>query len=484
MQFLKRARNRGRWAAVREAGFWTLFLALAAAFCFLAFFRLGDGAVSIWDEARHGVNGYEMAKTGDWLVTTFRFQPDTWNAKPPLSAWLIALSFRLFGVSAFSMRLYSSAAMTLCALAVALYALKRFGRLESLVTLLFFLSSRTLLETGFMRYADANSLYTLFFTLSMLCMLESERDVRAYYGSAFFFMLAFLTKSFHALLIPLICLCFALCRRQFRRFKPIHYVLCAVIGLAPIGLWAVARYARDGGSFFVTMIQNDLLRGVKAVEGHGKPFGYYFSYVFNERLPLLGCFGMVCYAATKRTKFSAAQTGVALWAAVPLAVYSVSVSKLPFYFFPITVPMLLGGGVGFARLLRNVKLKSVAVVIALAMLYFCRDGFNLNLAAVRDPEPYDPFQTAVMETLAAGEDRYAGKNLYAQYAEGYSSWDQDDILVAYLAGNDRTLNGGLDAFLADDNAVLWISNDLWRKNQDRLTGYAGFDAGEYRAVVK
>jgi 4-amino-4-deoxy-L-arabinose transferase-like glycosyltransferase len=486
VEALKRAlyRHRKEWAVVRKAGFWSLFLTLTAAFCYLCFCRLGDGAVSIWDEARHGINGYEMYKTNDWLVTTFRFQPDTWNAKPPLSAWLIALSFRLFGVSAFSMRLYSAVSVALCALTVSLYVSKRFGKLESLITLLFFLSSQTVFETGFTRYADANSLFVLFFTLSMLCMLESERDLRAYYGSAFFFMLAFMTKSFHALLIPFVCLCFALYRRQFRRFKPVHCILCALLGLAPIALWGAARYLRDGSAFFVTMIQNDLLRGVKAVEGHGQPLGYYLHYVFNERLPLLGCFGMACLAAVKKPKLTPAQAGVTLWAAVPLVAYSVSVSKLPFYFFPIAVPMILAGGVFFARLLRNAKLKPVAVVIALAMLYFCRDGFNVNLAAVRDPTPYDSFQTAVTETLSDGNRAYADKDLYVQYAEGYASWDQDDILVAYLAGNDRTLNGGVTAFLADEHAVLFISGDQWHENLDRLTGCAYSDAGDYYVVTK
>ena len=185
--------------------YWLGFIALIGILCFVGFWNLGEADVRRFDEARHAVNGYEMHVSGNKLVTTYRWEADTWNAKPPMSAWLIDLFFDLFGVSAFSMRAYSAAAVVLCAAAAAVFVLRRYGRLESLFTLLAVACSEILIEDHFMRTADADALYVLFFTLAMLCMLNTDRNLKWYYGSAFFFGCAFLTKSFHAAAIPVIC---------------------------------------------------------------------------------------------------------------------------------------------------------------------------------------------------------------------------------------------------------------------------------------
>lgn len=52
---------------------------------FLLFTNLGETGISDCDEARHGINAYEMMQSGDYVVTTYRGEPDYWNLKPPLT---------------------------------------------------------------------------------------------------------------------------------------------------------------------------------------------------------------------------------------------------------------------------------------------------------------------------------------------------------------------------------------------------------------
>lgn len=75
-------------------------------FCvmFLLFWHLGAASASATDEAYHGVNAYEMLKSGNWIVNTYRYETDYFNSKPPLNLWLIMLSYRVWGVSSFSLR--------------------------------------------------------------------------------------------------------------------------------------------------------------------------------------------------------------------------------------------------------------------------------------------------------------------------------------------------------------------------------------------
>ena len=81
-----------------------LFLVLA----FITFYNLGEFKVNDWDEARHGVSAYEMLKNKNYIINTYNYKNDYWNLKPPISFWIIMLSYKLFGATIFSMRLYSA----------------------------------------------------------------------------------------------------------------------------------------------------------------------------------------------------------------------------------------------------------------------------------------------------------------------------------------------------------------------------------------
>lgn len=54
-------------------------------------------------EARYGEIARIMAETGDWITPYFDYDVPFWG-KPPLSFWLSALSFKVFGVNEFAAR--------------------------------------------------------------------------------------------------------------------------------------------------------------------------------------------------------------------------------------------------------------------------------------------------------------------------------------------------------------------------------------------
>ncbi len=62
-------------------------------------------SVYVLDEARNAGCAMEMYQRNDWVVPTFNGELRT--DKPPLHYYLMQLSYRAFGISAFSARLYS-----------------------------------------------------------------------------------------------------------------------------------------------------------------------------------------------------------------------------------------------------------------------------------------------------------------------------------------------------------------------------------------
>lgn len=83
----------------------TLLFILLGLFSFLFFYRMGWNTLVSWDEAWYGSIAREMLKTGDWMKMM-------WNGKwyydhPPMGFWLMAISYKYFGINEFTTRLPS-----------------------------------------------------------------------------------------------------------------------------------------------------------------------------------------------------------------------------------------------------------------------------------------------------------------------------------------------------------------------------------------
>ena len=117
---------------VRKYFIYLLFLFFTVLCAYVCFARLDVGLIQHWDEARHGVNAYEMMKNHNYIVNTYNYENDYFNLKPPLSYWGIILGFRLFGTGIFGMRFYSALAAFATFLLIAVYLLRRYGKTAAL----------------------------------------------------------------------------------------------------------------------------------------------------------------------------------------------------------------------------------------------------------------------------------------------------------------------------------------------------------------
>jgi 4-amino-4-deoxy-L-arabinose transferase-like glycosyltransferase len=64
---------------------------------------LGNLPLRDWDEGYYAIVAREIYRTGNWLYPTLQGEP--YLLKPPLMDWLIALSYKLWGVREFTTRL-------------------------------------------------------------------------------------------------------------------------------------------------------------------------------------------------------------------------------------------------------------------------------------------------------------------------------------------------------------------------------------------
>ncbi len=87
-------------------------IVLVTLFSFLFFYRLGWNTLVSWDEAWYGSIAREMVKTGDYMNMMWNGNP--FYDHPPMGFWLMAASYKLFGINEFTTRL-PSALLGLCA---------------------------------------------------------------------------------------------------------------------------------------------------------------------------------------------------------------------------------------------------------------------------------------------------------------------------------------------------------------------------------
>jgi len=458
--------------------FLALFLLLLALSVFSCFYALGSLPVSSWDEARHGVNAYEMMKTGNLIINTYNYTPDYWNLKPPMSFWSIILGFKLFGYGVIGLRFYSAFSMFLIIAICAIFIYKQCGRFACILTIGLLSTNQIFYVFHFARSGDADALFALFFTVSIISLYYLNKNIRFSYVNGLCFALAFLTKSWHALLIPVICILYIMISGEFKRVKAkniIFYLLCS---LMPVLVWAIIRYHYDGTTFFMHMVDQDLLaRYSKVVERHKGGIFYYFYYFFISWVGVLFIAASIYFvfkAAAKKKiptifkNIRAHRSSMlfALWILVPLILYSIAKTKIEWYIFPALIPFIMLVSIMCSRIIKHEK--SILIrygFIALTIFVFAISCWG-NIGQILTYKP-DGIQNFIVNNVA-NSSSVKGSKAYMILNGG--NWTQNNTFLSEAYADLKCKNGGLNSFLNSCHSVALDSLNDYNKNIEHFKG--------------
>ncbi len=146
------------------------------------------------EEGRRILPAVTMLETGNYLVPQIGSEP--YFRKPPLVNWLVAGSFKLFGVrNEWTARLPSVLCVLTVALAFVGIARRSLGGNGALAAALMWLTCFGLLEKG--RMIEIEALYVSLSALAFICWLNCWRDRRwlAWIGAGVFLGLGLLAKG-------------------------------------------------------------------------------------------------------------------------------------------------------------------------------------------------------------------------------------------------------------------------------------------------
>ncbi|MGA1302691.1 MAG: ArnT family glycosyltransferase [Cyanobium sp.] len=340
---------------------WVSLLGLAL-LCWLAFFN-GLGALGLMDktEALFVEVGHQMHRRNDWVTPW-------WNGErffdyPVWGYWMVALAFRLFGVSAWAARL--PVALAASSVVVAAFFLlwhwggpqerftERFGRAALGAGILatspgWIGWGRT--STTDMFLSSAISLALLAFLLAHLQPSSSPLARVGRIGLALFSAIAVLAKGPVGVLLPLLVIgAFLLLSGQWRRWmKPSHLLPMVALFLAVAAPWYGAAAQVNGSDFLGGFLGfSNLQRFTTVIYDHPGPPWFYLPWLvillFPWSLFLPVAFASLGFWRLDRWRTASHPPSPAgtvelfllLWLLIPLAFFSAAATKLPGYILPI-----------------------------------------------------------------------------------------------------------------------------------------------------
>jgi 4-amino-4-deoxy-L-arabinose transferase-like glycosyltransferase len=341
------------------------------------FFRLWDGRINEWDEALHGIIAHEARESGRWVLTTYAGAPDYYFLKPPLGIWMVVASYWALGYHAFALRLPSA----LCALAgVALVvALGRrwFGRRVGLLAGLVLATSYPYVIQHAGRTGDLDAQFTLLTMVAMTCLLGLADRKLCAVGFGLALGLGFLLKSFAVIQLLVIAPIYLLLSRDLGRVRWARWSLAGAAAVAPVGLWAVARYHWDGLTFIGAMVREDLFHRTQATIG-APPYDplYYAGFLLDRMAPwseliLAGGIWLGLRAFQREGQLEPRPKPLLLlivWATVPFLLFSTSRTQHHWYINPTLPAIALLGALSARLLIRSRALASATAIVVLGGL--------------------------------------------------------------------------------------------------------------------
>jgi 4-amino-4-deoxy-L-arabinose transferase-like glycosyltransferase len=345
------------------------------------------------DEGRYAQIPKEMLLNDAWVVPTLQGEP--YLDKPPLMYWLVALSYRAFGITPEAARLVPALCVHLTILAVYLIGRRSIGERGALWAALLLTVAPGFVSVARLLLLDG--LLTLCVTVSVLCGFESVRTGTLKLGwwiaAAIASGVGFLTKgpiSEVLLFVPLWAYVF-LARTgsspaAVGRFVPAvvplrHYLLFFGIVIAVNVPWYIAMYREQPQFLGYFFWQHNVMRFLQPFD-HLQPIWYYAPILIGGLLP-----GTVLFVAyffdllrserpdkTRPTLAGGFWLLSGLWC---VFFFSCSGSKLPTYVLPAFPFLCLALGEFVARTHWNTAVVTRVMVVAMALLVLFAHHYGL-----------------------------------------------------------------------------------------------------------
>jgi hypothetical protein len=386
---------------------WTISIGVLSLCLFVVFYILSEGSLHDWDEAIYAQVAKEIAVSDDWLTLTWAGYP-FWH-KPPLYFWLTAVLYKFVGINEFAARTFSAAfGFGVVALTFWL-GLRLFSWAAGATAALLLLSidqSTYCHWHNFVcqaRVGMLETMLTFWLLLSMILVWEANERPRLIILIGITAGLAVMTKAwigFFALAMPML---YAVITRQFharRKYWGLAVLLAALV-ILPWHLWQIWIH---GNSFLHEYFVVNVFGRMTGVLEENRHSTFFYFDILRDGFSIVGS-GYLWPAAylwaawTARTSEYRQKVLLLTWVTIPLLLFSLAQTKLPWYVILIYPGIALLISEALSELLGAPRALA-ACALALALFYF-------RLPAIVDGSPdVKQFAKGVSQMVSSQEAIY------------------------------------------------------------------------------
>ena len=290
----------------------------------------------LWDEDEAAYAGIamNMVQTNDWMTQSFLYSEI--HRKPPLHFWMIAISYKLFGVNEFALRLPGVLSILLCLGFLYYFGKKLYDEETGLIALL--VLGSTLLIPNLAKMALTDNALLLFETTAVLSLWTYLKTGKAKWNYLCWgaVSLGVLVKGPPILVLILglwgFILLFSADRKKLIGTHPWIFL---PLSLLPLLIWGWISWQKDGGEFVRWLLDWYILKRASAggvIDGQSGPPGYHLGIMVGAFLPYLPFVFLGLWAFVRRLKNRALDDLVlAGWFVFAWIFFELMPSKLPSY---------------------------------------------------------------------------------------------------------------------------------------------------------
>lgn len=319
------------------------------------FWQLGTAALFEPDEGRNAEKAREILLLNDWVTPHEDFFPVL--DKPMFFYWLIAISYKAFGINEWAARLASVLAALGCFALVYRFTRIRWGPWEALWSGLilisgveFFILSRVVIFDMSLAFCITLALYSFFEAAH-----TDETMRRRIYCALMYVGLAAgtLIKGLVGLLIPgLVIFFYLLIANRWSILRSVYLIPGALLFLALVAPWYLLAEARNPGFLRYYLWDEHFGRFATGSFDRKQPWYFFLVVLAVGFLP----WSVLLPSVIKRNwsqSLDDRRIFLLSWSIVPLIFFSLSSSKLAHYILPIFPALSILTGTTIAGMFQN-----------------------------------------------------------------------------------------------------------------------------------
>ena len=301
------------------------------------FLHLGSAALFDPDEGRNAEKAREILVLNDWITPHENFHPVL--DKPIFFYWLIAVAYKLFGISEWAARLPSALAALACIGVIYWFVRRRWDLWAAQWSALILLTSLGFFILARIVIFDMN--LTLFLALALCAFYEGARADDLTRRRIFCLLLyaslaiATLIKGLIGIVLPgMVIFFYLLITKQWFLLRRIYLIPGAILFFAVVVPWYLKVDAVNPGYLRYYLWDEHFGRFTGADFNRSQPWHYFIWVTIIGFFPwtLLTPFVAGRYG---KNAFDDKTIFVTLWLVLPFLFFSASDSKLPHYILPV-----------------------------------------------------------------------------------------------------------------------------------------------------